>query len=945
MRRFGRFIDPAVELPFRFDGAPMRGFAGDTILSALWRNQERAFSRSFKLRRWRGPLSLAADDGATMIDIEGEPNVVAATRPLTANLEIKSRLRAGAASRLLSASVFGRSLAAPLLRPGFYHRAFFRPRGAWPLWERVIRRLAAEGEIAERGGARARRENLFCDFAVVGGGVAGLSAAVAAAQRGETILFDSSPLVGGAVARFFSDESETLRRLREAARASPRLRILPSFRVNGFFADDLLTAVDSAGCATICARAKKTVFAVGARAQPIVFRGNDIPGVMLVDAAAKLVADYDLACGRNVVVIGRDERDLSLARLLVEHGARVAAVLLLADSDLADSANAVDLPAGIEIRRGIESLEAVAVAGGARLSSICFTSGARAERIECDCALMNGGRVAAAELPLCAGAAWRLSAAGPILDLRDLPPSIALAGAVNGARTIDEAAADGEAAIEKIASGEKRAAKRRSKKESEEEAIDAAPAAPLGADANANTNAIFRHEKGGEFVDFDHDLEIRDIEAAIDEGFDDPELLKRWTTCGMGVSQGRYSNLQALRILARARGEEAQIGATRTRPPTAPESLAQAAAGARLFPQKLSPLHRRHLLRGAHFTVAGEWLRPSFYGGEAQIEAESEAARAGAGVCDVSTLGKIIVGGAGAGDLLRRAYALPPLAPGRSRYVVALAENGVLAHDGVAARLAGGDYYLTVPTASAAAAYRRLTFWNARFATGAIVADATDAFAAVIVCGPDAAAALRAIGIDLADATAHEARRLDWGGEQVIAMRPDFVGKSSFEIHAPAALGQSLWDALCERCEPFGLEAMRVLRLEAGRVIVGHDTDDLSYPPEAGLGWTVAKSEGFIGETPLAHAARRGFARRLVGWTLRGEWRGRVAEGDLILSADAAVEGRVTSVAYSPAAGRVIGFAYAAADAPREGGEISIRLRDGARLSARTVRLPLATAR
>ena len=451
MRRFGRFIDPAVELPFRFDGAPMRGFAGDTILSALWRNQERAFSRSFKLRRWRGPLSLAADDGATMIDIEGEPNVVAATRPLTANLEIKSRLRAGAASRLLSASVFGRSLAAPLLRPGFYHRAFFRPRGAWPLWERVIRRLAAEGEIAERGGARARRENLFCDFAVVGGGVAGLAAAVAAAQRGETILFDSSPLVGGAVARFFSDESETLRRLREAARASPRLRILPSFRVNGFFADDLLTAVDSAGGATICARAKKIVFAVGARAQPIVFRGNDIPGVMLVDAAAKLVADYDLACGRNVVVIGRDARDLALARLLVEHGARVAAVLLLADSDLADSADAVDLPAGIEIRRGIESLEAVASDGGARLSSICFTSGGRVERIECDCALMNGGRVAAAELPLCAGAAWRLSAAGPVLDLRDLPSSIALAGAVNGARAIDEAAADGEAAIEKLA--------------------------------------------------------------------------------------------------------------------------------------------------------------------------------------------------------------------------------------------------------------------------------------------------------------------------------------------------------------------------------------------------------------------------------------------------------------------------------------------------------------
>ena len=146
MRRFGRFIDPAVELPFRFDGAPMRGFAGDTILSALWRNQERAFSRSFKLRRWRGPFSLAADDGATMIDIEGEPNVVAATRPLTANLEIKSRQRAGAVSRLLSASIFGRSLAAPLLRPGFYHRAFFR----------AARRVAAVGARHSPLGGRRR---------------------------------------------------------------------------------------------------------------------------------------------------------------------------------------------------------------------------------------------------------------------------------------------------------------------------------------------------------------------------------------------------------------------------------------------------------------------------------------------------------------------------------------------------------------------------------------------------------------------------------------------------------------------------------------------------------------------------------------------------------------------------------------------------------------------
>jgi len=77
--------------------------------------------------------------------------------------------------------------------------------------------------------------------------------------------------------------------------------------------------------------------------------------------------------------------------------------------------------------------------------------------------------------------------------------------------------------------------------------------------------AIVEHPAGKNFVDFDEDLQFKDFRNAVQEGFDNIELLKRYTTVGMGPSQ--HSNMNALRILARVTGKSpGEVGTTTARP-------------------------------------------------------------------------------------------------------------------------------------------------------------------------------------------------------------------------------------------------------------------------------------------------------------------------------------------------------------------------------------------
>jgi sarcosine oxidase subunit alpha len=175
--------------------------------------------------------------------------------------------------------------------------------------------------------------------------------------------------------------------------------------------------------------------------------------------------------------------------------------------------------------------------------------------------------------------------------------------------------------------------------------VGAAPAVARGMVSPNHPYPIFEHPRGKNFVDFDEDLQLKDFADAAQEGFDNIELLKRYTTVGMGPSQGKHSNMNAIRVLAKLKNTTAgEIGNTTARPFFHPVPMSHL-AGRGFHPYRLTPLHSRHESAGAVFMQAGVWLRPEYYaaGGQSKRESlreEAAAVRSRVGIIDVGTLGK-----------------------------------------------------------------------------------------------------------------------------------------------------------------------------------------------------------------------------------------------------------------------------------------------------------------
>jgi sarcosine oxidase subunit alpha len=182
-------------------------------------------------------------------------------------------------------------------------------------------------------------------------------------------------------------------------------------------------------------------------------------------------------------------------------------------------------------------------------------------------------------------------------------------------------------------------------------------------------------------------------------------------------------------------------------------------------------------------------------------------------------------------------------------------------------------------------------------------------------------------------------------GAQVLAMRVGFVGELGYELHVPWSSALPIWEKLlCAGDKygilPVGVEAQRVLRLEKGHIIIGQDTDGLTFPEEAGLGWAVSHGKGyFIGGPAIAHRNQSPVSRQLTGFVLQDPDGPVPSECHLVLSGDK-ITGRVTSVAKSPSLGQVIGLAYVAPEQAISGAEFEIKVRHGMHVKARVADLP-----
>jgi len=937
--RPGEWIDRRSPVTFRLEGREYSGFAGDTLSSALWANGVRTLGRSFKYHRPRGILSMANHDVNNIFADAARTNIRGDVTPLREGMDFAAVNTFGGVEK--DSARFVEWMAA-FMPVGFYYKAFHTPRKLFPRWERMMRRMAGLGAVDRaRKRLRTPKSYSFCDVLVVGAGPSGLSAAIAAAEKGaQVILVDENPHAGGTLAYQGPDGAalleDLLRKVRDLG-----IDVRLATEAAGYYADHWVALVDETRLSK--ARAKAVVFANGAFEQPCVFRNNDLPGVMLASGAQRLIYRFRVKPFDRAVVLAANADAYRAALDLRMAGVDVAAVVDLRREPETSPLAAKVAEAKIPIRQHCGIAQAVPAGGKKRIRGavVCPVEGEgrlrfdEGSEISCDGIAVSVGWAPADSLFCQTGGKLTYSDLLHQFVPARAPGGVFAAGRLNGIFDLQDQLADGARAGQAAAGGPVVAGPERK---------GPAPSHPY---------PIFKHPKAKDFLDLDEDVQVKDIENAVQEGYDNVELLKRYSTFGMGPSQGKIANTNTIRTLAKCLNRTmVETGSPTARPFFHPVPLSHL-AGRGFNPHRETAMHARHEEAGAKFMHAGVWLRPAYYGKsrEEAIVREVETVRTRAGIIDVSTLGKLEICGPDAGAFIERMYTarFAKLKAGTTRYAVMCDESGVVIDDGVAARIDEDRFYVTATTTGADGVYREMQRWALIWGMRVTLVNVTGTYAAMNLAGPEA----RNILGTLTDVRLEESvfpylgfREGTVAGAPARLLRVGFVGELGYEIHVPAQYGRHVWDAVVKEgascgLRPFGVEAQRVLRLEKGHIIIGQDTDGLTHPFEAALDWAVKMDKPFfIGQRSLAILAKQPVKRKLVGFMLPEGRSGPTPKECHLVIQEGKITGRVTSIVESPTLKKTLGLAYVAPQQAEVGRTFTVRVDGGRETVATAVRFP-----
>ena len=979
----GGRIDRNLPLEFTFDGRRHRGFAGDTLASALLASGVTRVARSWKYHRPRGIAAAGAEEPNAIVQLESGAHTIPNAR--ATEVALYDGLQARSVNRWPGLRFDAMSWLRPfsaLMPAGFYYKTFMWPRGLWHTYEALIRRASGLGRApAVPDASTYDKTHAHCDVLVVGAGPAGLAAALAAGSSGaRVILVDEQAEPGGSLLAVAGasplriDGLAAARWLEEALgrlRGMRSVRILPRSTAFGYHDGNFLTVAERrhdhlpldqrAGRRERVwrVRARQVVLAAGAIERPLVFGNNDRPGIMLASAAATYVNRYGVRLASRAVVFTNNDSAYRCALDLVEAGIAVAAVV---DSRAKPSGPVVQAAreAGIEI---LASAAVVNTRGGDRLKSVdvmaldAHGAAGAGRSIECDLLAVSGGWNPAVHLHAQSGARPRYDESRACFVPGDAVQDERSAGACNGIFALEAALAEGAEAGARAAG----AAGFRA---------PPAPALAVSGDLAAEHSLQLlwlaplpsrgRHAK--RFVDLQNDVTAADIELAAREGYRSIEHVKRYTALGFGTDQGKLGNINGMAILARTLGEDiSKVGTTTFRPNYTPVTFGAIAGrdlGELFEPVRKTALHEWHERNGAVFENVGQWKRPWYYArpGESKetaVRRECLAARQGVAILDASTLGKIDIQGPDAATFLDLVYtnAWSKLGIGRCRYGLMLDENGMVMDDGVTARLGANHYVMTTTTGGAA----RVISWLERWLQTewpqlrVFLTSVTEHYATAAVVGPRSREVLTASCPDV-DFSRAAFPFMAWrsgtvAGVAARIMRISFSGELAYEVNVPANQALHVWEALMRAgaahgITPYGTEAMHVLRAEKGYIIVGQDTDGSVTPIDLGMEWIVSKEKDFIGRRSLARSdTRRGDRKQLVG-LLAEDPRVVLPEGaQLVADPRARVPmpmlGHVTSSYASPTLDRSIALALVQGGRLRAGQTVYAPLADGSMIRAR----------
>ncbi len=949
----GCALDRSQHLSFQFNGCTLQGYAGDTLASALLANDVQLIGRSFKLHRPRGIMSCGVEEPTGLVDLgEGAkrtPNMRATLLELYDGL-VASSVNCWPSVGFDIGAVNNRF--ASLLPAGFYYKTFKWP--SWHLFEPAIRRMAGLGKSSgQRDPDRYEEAAGRADVLVIGGGLAGLSAAVAAAEAGaDTLLLASGATLGGALA--WRTDTQVAELIGRAKRSG--MRWMTRTLAFGIYDHNLVCARETLHQpgAPLAARgvlrerlwkirARAVVAAAGAFERPMIFPNNDRPGVMLAGAADRYAHAFGVACGERVVIAANSDSAYHVAASLRAAGMNVIAVV--------DRRPQVDIGAArsVPVRTFVNA--GIAKVDGARAVRSCTviaadSDGARPQRLECDLILSAGGHAPAVHFHSQAGGKLRWLEESAMFVPDGAAPGLWSVGACAGVFARDTVVEHAMQLGAALATGR------------------AVPAAVAGGAGRSLAATHVSGVPGKQFVDLQNDVAVGDIGLAAQENYRSVEHLKRYTTTGMGTDQGKTSNVNALVSMGEFTGREpAAVGTTKFRPPFAPITLGVIAGrrvGALYRPLKRLPAHTWHQAHGAAFEQFGNWLRPAAYplpGESLESSARREviAVRKAAGLLDGSPLGKLEIFGPDAAHFLDLMYVgtMSNLSMGQARYGLLLNENGIVVDDGIVARLGPQQYWVNTTSAGVERTAAAFEEWlQCEFTTlRVLVTPVTSRWGNVTVAGPRAWDWLASVGFDPALAPSsmgHMTLRDSLlQGIPVRVLRASFSGELGYEINVPADQAGALLERLWARAGDFtaalyGIEALEIMRTEKGFIHIGTDTDGTTLPQDIGFARALErKAANFVGRRSLLRPAALD-PNRLQLVALSPLDRSTVLPVGAQIARGAPptqTEGHVTSSYWSPELGRPVALGLLAGGSRRLGEKIRIH-HLGSVIEAEVVKAP-----
>ncbi len=345
---------------------------------------------------------------------------------------------------------------------------------------------------------------------------------------------------------------------------------------------------------------------------------------------------------------------------------------------------------------------------------------------------------------------------------------------------------------------------------------------------------------------------------------------------------------------------------------------------------KKTPLNARHRAHGARMVEFGGWEMPVEYSG---IIDEHMAVRTAVGLFDVSHMGQIELAGADALAAVQwiSSNDASRLAHGQIQYSALTTPEGTFVDDILVYRMGEQHFMLVVNAGNIMKDHQWIADRVGERGGDVSVVNASSRYGLIAIQGPQAERVLQdTTAIDLAGLKYYWFAHGEVAGVRVTVSRTGYTGEDGFEVFAPPAQAERLWNALLEAGEaagikPCGLGARDTLRLEASMRLCGSDMDEHTSVVEAGLSWIVGwKKDTFLGAERLREQKAGSLERKLVGFEMRD--RAIARHGHAVMVGDTQV-GAVTSGTQTPFLKKAIGLAMVPVALAQPGNSLTIDVR------------------